>query len=101
MQARSGHGLAVGTLLGPLINAAAVQKSARHVHDAMQRGAKCLAGGGHGTSENNSRGNFYPATVLRDVAIDSLVMREESFGPVAAVVVSFCSLLLVVVFRRK
>ena len=32
-------------------------------------------------------GSFYPATVLADVTDDMAVMRDETFGPVAAVAV--------------
>jgi succinate-semialdehyde dehydrogenase/glutarate-semialdehyde dehydrogenase len=52
-----------------------------HVHDAVARGARVLAGGGRakGCSE---RGWFHEPTVLTNVDHSMAVMREETFGPV-------------------
>ncbi|HEX8335840.1 MAG TPA: aldehyde dehydrogenase family protein [Pyrinomonadaceae bacterium] len=52
-----------------------------HVKEAVERGARVLAGGGHarGCSE---RGWFHEPTVLADVDHSMAVMREETFGPV-------------------
>lgn len=77
-----GDGLAGVTQQGPLINEKALQKVEAHVADALGHGAKVLAGAGrdaHG-------GTFYQPTVLRDVASDALLCREETFGPVAGLV---------------
>lgn len=77
-----GDGLAGVTQQGPLINEKALQKVEAHVADALGHGAKVLAGAGrdaHG-------GTFYQPTVLRDVAPDALLCREETFGPVAGLV---------------
>jgi aspartate-semialdehyde dehydrogenase len=67
--------------IGPLVNARAVAKQEAHVADALDRGARLLAGGGRHPAGDN----FYAPTVLADVPSDALVMREETFGPVAAV----------------
>lgn len=67
--------------LGPLMNAAAVNKQITHVEDALERGARLLTGG-----KVSSLGpNFFEPTVLADVPADALIFREETFGPVAAV----------------
>ncbi len=66
--------------LGPLMNEAAVAKQEDHVRDALQQGAKLLCGG-----QGSDLGPlFYPATVLGDVPDTAKIMREETFGPVAA-----------------
>ncbi len=67
--------------IGPLINARAVAKQEAHVADALDRGARLLAGG----RRTELGENFYAPTVLADVPADALVMHEETFGPVAAV----------------
>jgi len=80
-----GPGDAPGVTLGPLINAQAVAKSARHVADCLSRGARLLRGGG--SAGNHPLGpNFYAPTLLVDVHPDSVLCREETFGPVAALV---------------
>lgn len=76
-----GDGLEDGAEVGPLIEPAAVDKVERHVEDAKSRGATVALGG----SRLDRRGNFYEPTVLRGVEDSMLVAREETFGPVAAV----------------
>jgi succinate-semialdehyde dehydrogenase/glutarate-semialdehyde dehydrogenase len=71
------------TDVGPLIDAAQRDLVAAHVADALDRGARVLAGG----EIPDGPGFFYPPTVL--VAVDETmrVMREETLGPVAAIAV--------------
>ncbi|TCJ19674.1 NAD-dependent succinate-semialdehyde dehydrogenase [Rubrobacter taiwanensis] len=75
-----GNGLEEGVEVGPLIEEKAVQKVERHVADARKKGAKVLLGG----ERINGAGNFYAPTVLLDADETMLVAREETFGPVAA-----------------
>jgi len=83
---RAGNGMEDGVGIGPLVNEAAVAKVERQVEDARAKGAKVMCGG-HRLMENGlDRGHFYAATVLADVTPDMLIYREETFGPVAAVV---------------
>jgi succinate-semialdehyde dehydrogenase / glutarate-semialdehyde dehydrogenase len=77
-----GDGLAGVTQQGPLINDKALQKVQAHVDDALGRGAKALTG----AKPDEHGGTFYRPTVLRDVAADALLCREETFGPVAGLV---------------
>ena len=74
-----GGGFEPGVTQGPLINGAAVEKVEEHVEDAKKKGAKVLTGG----RRHGRGGNFYEPTILTDVARDSLVFNEETFGPVA------------------
>ncbi|MEQ8234354.1 MAG: aldehyde dehydrogenase family protein, partial [Gammaproteobacteria bacterium] len=46
----------------------------------------CLTGGTRLTEGALAAGTFYAPTVLADVTPDMLIYREETFGPVAAVV---------------
>ncbi|MDE3239259.1 MAG: NAD-dependent succinate-semialdehyde dehydrogenase [Paracoccaceae bacterium] len=66
--------------LGPLINERAVIKQEAQVADALARGAR-VACGGHRLSLGPL---FYAPTVLTDVPDDALILHEETFGPVAA-----------------
>jgi acyl-CoA reductase-like NAD-dependent aldehyde dehydrogenase len=54
----------------------------RHVQDALDRGAVLYA---QSELPADAEGNFLPATVLTNVDHSMLVMREETFGPVVAV----------------
>jgi len=79
-----GHGLD-NPDLGPMCTAAGVQKVQRHIQDAVERGGRVLAGGRRPPGEKYARGHFFEPTVLVDVRHDMLVMREETFGPVAPI----------------
>jgi aspartate-semialdehyde dehydrogenase len=68
--------------IGPLMNAHAVQKQEAHVADALAKGAKLACGG-----KRHTLGPlFYQPTVLVDVPTDALILSEETFGPVAAII---------------
>jgi succinate-semialdehyde dehydrogenase/glutarate-semialdehyde dehydrogenase len=69
------------TTIGPLIDAGQRDIVHRHVTDAVQRGAEVRAGG----APTDGPGFFYPPTVLAGCTPDMAVMRDETFGPVAAV----------------
>ena len=77
-----GNGMDSSTDIGPLINAAAVQKVKEHVEDAVSLGATIVAGGDYAHGNEN---NFYLPTVLSNVKSEMLVMREETFGPLAPI----------------
>jgi acyl-CoA reductase-like NAD-dependent aldehyde dehydrogenase len=68
-----------GTVVGPLINAAAANRVADLVEAATGDGAKVLVGGGRPT------GAVYRPTVVSNVDADMPIFTEESFGPVCAV----------------
>lgn len=68
------------TQIGPLVEASALEKVKTQVQDACTRGAKVEAGGAA------LEGLFHQPTVLSNVHPDSLILREETFGPVAPVV---------------
>ncbi|GAB5095621.1 MULTISPECIES: NAD-dependent succinate-semialdehyde dehydrogenase [unclassified Caballeronia] len=65
--------------IGPMINSRAVDKIARHVEDAVARGARVLAGGKRLTELG---ANYYAPTVLADATPDMQLSCEETFGPV-------------------
>ncbi len=67
--------------IGPLMNGKALAKQEEQVGDAVARGARVLAGG----DRHVAGVLFFEPTVLADVPEDALIMREETFGPVAAI----------------
>jgi succinate-semialdehyde dehydrogenase/glutarate-semialdehyde dehydrogenase len=76
-----GNGLDDGVAVGPLVNAEARDKVHALVIDALQKGAKLTTGG----EAPGGVGYFYPPTVLTGVTADADLVREEIFGPVAAI----------------
>jgi acyl-CoA reductase-like NAD-dependent aldehyde dehydrogenase len=78
---RPGPGLDPASTMGPLIDERQRAIVDGHVREAAERGAEVLTGG----AVPDGAGWFYPPTVLRGVTDDLAVMREETFGPVAAV----------------
>ena len=83
---RAGDGTDPATSIGPLINEAAVAKVDRQVQDAIAKGATLHTGGYRLVDGGLERGCFYAATLLSAVSPDMLIYREETFGPVAAVI---------------
>ena len=79
-----GDPFADGTTLGPLNNEPVAAKMDEHVADAVERGATVVAGGAR--AAGYPTGLYWPATILDGVPADSLVAREETFGPVAPIV---------------
>jgi benzaldehyde dehydrogenase (NAD) len=68
------------TVLGPVINGTTVKRLAKLVDDAVASGAQLLAGG-------KADGPCFVPTVLKDVTPSMRVYQEESFGPLASVVI--------------
>ncbi|MFI6394488.1 NAD-dependent succinate-semialdehyde dehydrogenase [Nonomuraea sp. NPDC050540] len=79
---RLGPGTDPGSEVGPLVNQEAVDKVDGLVRQALEGGAKALAGGGR----PDRPGFFYEPTVLAGVRPDAPILREEIFGPVAPIV---------------
>jgi succinate-semialdehyde dehydrogenase/glutarate-semialdehyde dehydrogenase len=76
-----GRGQDDGVDVGPLIDQNAVDSVSQLVTDAVHDGARLVVGGKPGEGP----GFFYPPTVLVDVPSESEIVRQEIFGPVAAV----------------
>lgn len=76
---RIGPGLESTTDLGPMTAAKYRAKVEEHVADAVQSGAKVLAGGKRPAQFD--RGFYYEPTVLVNVNHNMRCMRQETFGP--------------------
>jgi acyl-CoA reductase-like NAD-dependent aldehyde dehydrogenase len=68
------------TAIGPLINQAAINKVHSHVQEAISGGAELVAGGTY------ERLVYHP-TILTDVKYDMRIFTDQTFGPVAPIVV--------------
>src|SRR5262249_3805859 len=72
------------TTMGPLNNDGVAQKMDEHVAAALDGGAEVVSGGAR--ADGFPTRLYWQATVLDNVSPESLVAREETFGPVAPVV---------------
>jgi succinate-semialdehyde dehydrogenase/glutarate-semialdehyde dehydrogenase len=79
---RAGDPLDPKTQIGPLARADLRETLERQVRESVGRGARVLTGGERGAG----KGWYYKPTVLSDVTEDMPAFKEETFGPVAAVV---------------
>lgn len=82
-QLRLGRGIDAETTQGPLVNAGAVEKVKSHVDDALAKGAVLRAGG---KAPSDLTGYFFEPTVVTGVTSDMVVLKDETFGPLAAIV---------------
>ena len=80
---RVGDPMAEATTMGPVNNEAQAAKVDRHVADAVERGARVVAGGRR--APGFATDLFYEPTVLDGVTDAMEVAREETFGPVAPI----------------
>lgn len=71
------------TVLGPLIEPAALDRVLKYVEQAKSDGARIASGGERLFTETG--GWYVGATVIADVQPDMSVAREEIFGPVVSV----------------
>jgi succinate-semialdehyde dehydrogenase/glutarate-semialdehyde dehydrogenase len=71
-----------GNQVGPLARADLIDALERQVRESVSMGARVLTGG----KRLDGTGNYYAPTVLGGVKPDMPVFREETFGPVAALI---------------
>ena len=83
---RAGSGFDEGVAIGPLVDAAALEKVDRQVIDARERGAEVVIGGCRLTENGLDKGCFFAPTILSGVTPEMRIYRDETFGPVAPVI---------------
>src|SRR6185312_4270738 len=66
------------TTIGPLSSANAADRLEAQVKEALDNGARLVAGGGR-------EGNFFKTALMTDITPDNPAYTEEFFGPVAQV----------------
>ena len=72
------------TTMGPLNNEGVASKMDEHVRDAVDRGARVVAGGSR--ADGFATDLYWSATVLDGVPADAAAAVEETFGPIAPIV---------------
>jgi len=75
-----GNGLQPGVLIGPLNAERHVRRCEDQISDAVSKGASVLMGG----RRHPAGALFLEPTVLGEVSVRMSIWREETFGPVAA-----------------
>jgi succinate-semialdehyde dehydrogenase/glutarate-semialdehyde dehydrogenase len=80
---KTGHVWDKAVNFGPLYAGKGLEKVLRHVDDAKSKGAKVVLGG-KGDSQYGP--NFYPPTIMTGQSNDAAFLKEETFGPIAALV---------------
>ncbi len=76
-----GSGDREGVQMGPLINAAGLQKAQQHIDNAVAMGATLVTGG----KPHRAGDLFFEPTVLTGMNADMLLNAEETFAPVAGI----------------
>jgi acyl-CoA reductase-like NAD-dependent aldehyde dehydrogenase len=80
-----GNGLNRDVDIGPLVSDKQRKKLMDMVKEATDKGAKLLLGGK--IPLNQKKGYFFEPTILSDVNEKMRVMNEETFGPVASIII--------------
>ncbi|HEY7835314.1 MAG TPA: aldehyde dehydrogenase family protein [Ktedonobacterales bacterium] len=83
---RLGNGLDPATDVGPLVNAAQLERVHSFMEVARQDGARIATGGEIAREGDLARGHFYRPTLLTDVTPQMRVAQEEIFGPVLSMI---------------
>lgn len=74
------------TIVGPQNNLGELEKVERHIQDAVDKGATVLTGGKRVRMPGELAGGyFFEATVVVDFTVDSLMNKDETFGPLAKI----------------
>src|SRR2546421_6338352 len=82
---RLGNPLGPDIDLGPMISASQREKVERKLDQVREMGARVLCGGKR--PEKHTRGYFFEPTVVTNVDHTMPLMREETFGPIAPIMV--------------
>ena len=72
------------TRVGPINNEPTAHKMDTHLEDAVDKGASVVLGGAR--ADGFPTQLYYEPTVVTDVGTDTLINREETFGPIVPVI---------------
>jgi acyl-CoA reductase-like NAD-dependent aldehyde dehydrogenase len=72
------------TLVGPMNNEPTAQKMDRHLEDAVDKGAEVVVGGRR--DDGRPTQLYYQPTVITGVGRDTLINRDETFGPIVPLI---------------
>ncbi|TQV77608.1 aldehyde dehydrogenase family protein [Exilibacterium tricleocarpae] len=80
-----GHGMEPGVEYGPALNQSVIERTQRHIKDALAKGGKLITGGDHAQLAGLEKGFFFRPTLIDKAPLNSLPMTEETYGPLAAI----------------
>ena len=72
------------TLVGPMNNEPTAAKMDAHLEDALERGAEIVVGGAR--DDGRPTRLYYQPTVVDGVGVDTLINRDETFGPIVPLI---------------
>jgi succinate-semialdehyde dehydrogenase/glutarate-semialdehyde dehydrogenase len=72
------------TFVGPMNNEPTAQKMDRHLEDALEKGAEVVVGGSR--EQGRPTDLYYQPTVVDNVGVDTLINRDETFGPIVPLI---------------
>src|ERR671925_785031 len=72
------------TLVGPMNNEPTAQKMDRHLEDAVAKGADVVLGGSRAAGRPTEL--YYQPTIVDRVGVDTLINRDETFGPIVPLI---------------
>ncbi|MBW3592714.1 MAG: aldehyde dehydrogenase family protein [Actinobacteria bacterium] len=72
------------TLVGPMNNEPTAQKMDNHLEDALAKGADVVVGGGR--DDGRPTRLYYQPTVVDNVGRDTLINKDETFGPIVPLI---------------
>jgi acyl-CoA reductase-like NAD-dependent aldehyde dehydrogenase len=72
------------TLVGPMNNEPTARKMDAHLEDALEKGAEIVVGGQRDSDRPTTL--YYQPTVVDRVGVDTLINRDETFGPIVPLI---------------
>jgi acyl-CoA reductase-like NAD-dependent aldehyde dehydrogenase len=72
------------TKVGPMNNEPTARKMDAHLEDAVAKGATVVRGGSRESGRPTRL--YYEPTIVADVGVDTLINREETFGPIVPLI---------------
>jgi succinate-semialdehyde dehydrogenase/glutarate-semialdehyde dehydrogenase len=72
------------TKVGPMNNEPTARKMDAHLEDAVAKGATVVSGGSRESGRPTQL--YYEPTIVADVGVDTLINREETFGPIVPLI---------------
>jgi acyl-CoA reductase-like NAD-dependent aldehyde dehydrogenase len=72
------------TLVGPMNNEPTARKMDAHLEDAVEKGAEIVFGGSRDLDRPTDL--YYQPTVVDGVGVDTLINRDETFGPIVPLI---------------
>ena len=80
-----GYGMEPGIEYGPTLNQSVIDRTQKHIKDAVEKGGELMTGGDTLQPGGLEKGFFFQPTLIDNAPLHSLAMTEETFGPLASI----------------